>query len=141
MVQTDRSRLERDRDLGQAPGEALAGAQVKGHPRPAPGLHEGFEADEGRGDRLGIDARLFVIAGHLVPVDGPGLVLAEHHVLGLDGGHRSEHLDLLVADGIGPEVDRRLHRHQREELDEVVLDHVAQRSGLLVVAGPALDSQ
>ena len=38
-------------------------------------------------------------------------------------------------------VDRRLHRRQREELEHVVLDHVAQRAGLLVVAAAPLDAE
>ena len=58
-------------------------------------------------------------------------------VLGRPVGQGLEHLDLLVADGVGREVDRRLHRHQAEELHHVVLDHVADRAGGVVVAAPA----
>ena len=36
---------------------------------------------------------------------------------------------------------RRLHRHQREQLQHVVLDHVAQRAGTVVVAAAVLDAE
>ena len=55
--------------------------------------------------------------------------------------HGAQHLELLVAHGVGVEGHRRLHRHEREELDEVRRDHVAQRSGLLVVRAAMLDAE
>ena len=54
---------------------------------------------------------------------------------------RPQHLDLLVADGVGREVDRRLHGRERDELEQVVLDDVADRARLLVEAGAALDAE
>ena len=39
------------------------------------------------------------------------------------------------------EVDRRLHRRQREELEQVVLEDVADRAGLLVERGAPLDAE
>ena len=48
---------------------------------------------------------------------------------------RAQHLDLLVADRVGGEVARRLHRGEREQLQQVVLEDVADRAGLLVEAG------
>ena len=54
--------------------------------------------------------------------------------------HRLQHLHLLVAHRVGREVDRRLHRRDRDELEEVVLEDVADRAGLLVVAGAPLDA-
>ena len=53
---------------------------------------------------------------------------------------RAQHLDALVADAVGLERDRRLHRGQRQQLEQVVLHHVAQRAGLLVVAAAAFDA-
>ena len=38
------------------------------------------------------------------------------------------------------ELDRLLHRGQREQLEHVVLQHVAGRAGLVVEAGPAADA-
>ena len=47
-------------------------------------------------------------------------------------------LALLVPHGLGVEGHGRLHRHQAHHLKEVVLDHVAQRARLLVVAAAPL---
>ena len=58
-------------------------------------------------------------------------------ILRRPAGQRLEHLDLLVADGVGREVHRRLHRHQAEKLHHVVLDHVADRAcGVVIAARP-----
>ena len=40
----------------------------------------------------------------------------------------------MVADHVGVERPGGLHRGHAEQLEDVVLDHVAQRAGLLVVA-------
>ena len=53
---------------------------------------------------------------------------------------RLEHLHLLVAHPLGLERGRGLHREQRQELQHVVLDEIAKRSGPFVVAGAALDA-
>ena len=50
-----------------------------------------------------------------------------------------EHVDLPGPDLVGVERDGRLHRDEAEELDEVVLDHVAERARGLVVAPTVLD--
>ena len=52
---------------------------------------------------------------------------------------RLEHLQLLVAQPIRVEGRRRLHRQQRQQLEHVVLDQVAERAGALVVAGAPPD--
>ena len=52
---------------------------------------------------------------------------------------RTQHLDLFVADRFRAEVDRRLHRGQRDQLQQVVLEDVADDAGLLVVRGAVLD--
>jgi very-short-patch-repair endonuclease len=49
-----------------------------------------------------------------------------------EGAQRLQHLELLVADGIGVARGRRLHRDHGQQLQRVVLDHVAQRAGLVV---------
>ena len=61
--------------------------------------------------------------------------------MGRDGPHRAQHLHLLVAHGVGVERRRRLHGDEREQLDEVRRDHVAQRAGLLVVRAAVLDAE
>ena len=58
--------LEDDGDLGDALAEALAGAQVEGHARPAARVHEELDRREGLGGRVGGNAVLLEIAAHLV---------------------------------------------------------------------------
>ena len=67
--------------------------------------------DERLGARVRGDAVLLAVAGHVLAVDDAPAVLAAHDVLGV-GADRLQHLDLLVAHGVGVEVDRRLHRDQ-----------------------------
>ena len=57
---------------------------------------------------------------------------------GSDRVERAQHLDLLVAHRGRVEVGRRLHRDQGEQLQHVVLDHVAKRAGALVIIDPPL---
>ena len=95
--------------------------------------------------RVGRHPVLLPVAGHELAVDGALDVLAAHRelvdLLHGDGPIALQHLDLLVAHRVGAEGDRRLHGDQREELQEVVLDHVAQRAGLFVVGAPVLDAR
>ncbi len=49
--------------------------------------------------------------------------------VGVDG---PQHAHLLVAQGVSLEVDGRLHGHQAEQLEHVVLEDVAAGTGLLV---------
>ena len=65
-------------------------------------------------------------------------VLAAHHVVGLQRAHGLEHLGLLVVHGAKVPVGGRLHGEQRDDLEEVVLDHVAQAAGGFVKRAAAL---
>src|SRR3712207_9495494 len=47
----------------------------------------------------------------------------------------------LIAHALRVEHGRRLHRDKGHELEDVVLDHVAQRAARLVVAGPVVRSE
>jgi hypothetical protein len=64
----------------------------------------------------------------------------ERHAHGLDVAHGREHLELLVADRRRVRRDGRLHRDEREQIHDVVLEHVAQRTGVVVVAATLLDA-
>ena len=72
----------------------------------------------------------------------PGGVLAAGgglaEVLGVS--HRGEDLLLLGPQVLGREGHRLLHRGQREQLEQVVLDDVAGGADAVVVAGPATDA-
>ena len=79
------------------------------------------------------DAALAAIAG----------VLAEHQtprrLLRRRDGNGVQHLELFIAQRVGGVVRRRFHRHQGQQLQQVVLEHVAQHAGLVVVIAAALD--
>ena len=53
---------------------------------------------------------------------------------------RLQHLGLLGAHGVGVEAGRRLHRGQRQKLEQVVRHHVAQRAGRVVELAAPLDA-
>ena len=54
---------------------------------------------------------------------------------------RLQYLRLLVADRVGLERNRRLHRGQRHELEDMIRDHVPQRAGRVVIAAALLDAE
>ena len=51
----------------------------------------------------------------------------------VDGTKRVEHLQLFVSHCVGFVGVGRLHRHETQQLQDVVLHHVSQRTGLFVV--------
>ena len=141
-----RRQLELDRDLRRAAGQALAGAQVEGNVGPAPVLDLELERDEGLDLRIGRDLVLLAVADDLLVTDPARRVLATHDAgadlgvgpLGVDGAQDAH---LLVAQRVRLEGDRWLHRDQRQQLEQVVLEDVAAGAGLLVERAAALDAQ
>src|SRR5450432_1382791 len=61
-------------------------------------------------------------------------VLPAYDVRRLNREHAAEDLVLLFADRARLEGGRRLHRYEREDLEEVSDDHVAERADTLVEA-------
>jgi hypothetical protein len=51
-----------------------------------------------------------------------------------DGPDRPQQLHFLVANRLGAERHGRFHGHEGEHLQQVILDHVAQGAGFLVIA-------
>ena len=80
--------------------------------------------------RIGRDARLVAVA----------VVLAADERGAVEGFRRGEHLDLLVLQVAGLVADGRFHRQQRDDLQQVVLEHVADRSDGVVERATALDA-
>ncbi len=62
-------------------------------------------------------------------------------VLLRDGLERSEYLEFFIAHRIGVQRVGRFHRHQTQQLQQVVLHHVAQRAGVVVIVGTAFHAQ
>ena len=85
-----------------------------------------------------------MIAGYLPALDVARAVLASHRVsVNRIRGERADgaqHFHFLVAQRIGFQRSRRLHRHEREQLHQVVLQHVAQGARLVVIIGTRLDA-
>ena len=85
LEEKQRRLLELDGDLGDALGEALAGADVEGDTGPAPV----FDLEPKRGVGLGLRARMdaifLAIADDGLAVDDAGAVLAADGVGGVDG--------------------------------------------------------
>ena len=65
----------------------------------------------------------------LAPIAG---VLAEHEIVGRKSPDRLEHLRLLVEHRIRRMPNRGLHREMGDDLQQVVLDDIANRADLLV---------
>src|SRR3546814_2596766 len=59
-------------------------------------------------------------------------VLARNGFASFDLAQRAQHLDLFIAHCGRIEMRRRLHRHQREQLQHVVLHHVADCARIIV---------
>ena len=137
--------LEEDRDLRVARRQPLSGPHVEGHVGPAPVLDLELHGRVGLGLRVGRDLRLGAVGRHPLSVDDPLAVLAAHRALDdVLGSHLPdgvEHLHLLVAHRLGGERRRRLHGHQGEELEDVVLDHVPDHPCAVVVVAPPLHAQ
>ena len=131
-------------DLRQFFRHALAGAQIERHPGPAPVGHASLQRNECFGFALRIGTILLKIAGHTFPVDRTGDVLATYHIPVelplLERLQRLDHLDLLVANGIGIQVGRRIHGDQTDQLEQMILHHIAQLAGMIEVAPAAFNA-
>ena len=140
-----RCRAKVHHDAGVTASQAFAGADVKRHTGPAPVGNFRAQGDKGFGVALRADTGLLPIAWHLVAINRAGRVLAPHHVLRQrflrPGLERTQHFELFVADGIGMRVNGRLHADGAQQLQRVVLHHVAQRAGGLVERTAALHAE
>ena len=136
--------LEDDVDFGERGGEGLAGAEVKGDAVPAPVVDLEAGGDEGFGHGIVRDFFFLAVGGDGLVVDEAAAVLGADGVLLEEierrGGDRAQDFDLFVADRLGVEGGGRFHRGEGEELEHVVLQHVARGAGVVVVAAAALDA-
>ena len=134
--------FEVDGDFGGFFGELFADANVEGDALPAPGVDEETECDVGFGLRFRIDSVFLAVARAGDAIDGAGGVLSADDVLadgiGADEWSKgADDFDFFIANGIGTQVGWRFHGDEAEELKEMVLDHVSQGAGGVVVAAAA----
>ncbi len=132
LIEHDLGRvLELDHHLGDRLGQALAGADVERHPLPTPRI------DVKAQRRVGGHVR---ILGHARLV-GVATKLAAHHAVGAQRADGAQHLGLLVADPFAVGAGRRLHGQVADDLEQVILDDVANDAGLLVELAAPLDPE
>ena len=120
---------EHDRDLGVAHRQTLAVPQVERHPVPTPVVDPQTGRDERLGLALGVDPVFLAVA----------LVLRSYRVGGIDGPDRPQQLRRLVPERLCLQGAGRFHGKEREHLEHVVLQQVADRAGLVVVGGATGD--
>ena len=92
--------------------------------------------DRHKGFGVGVFAQLFGIGRHSLPADCARAILPGHHLVGRDEAQCTQHFDLFIAHRRRIETRGRLHCHQRQQLQDVVLHHVAHRARAVVVADP-----
>jgi len=107
---------EPDEHLGGRLGQPLAGAQVPRHAPPAPGVDEEPHGTE----------RLHVGVPRHVALLAIARVLAAYQVGGRERSHGLEDGGLLAVHGGEAPGGRWLHGQQGDDLEEMILDHVAQ---------------
>ena len=129
---------EVDDDVSGAGGQTLPGAQIEGHPLPAPVVDVQPDGHEGLRARVVGDALLLSVAGDMFSVDRTAGVLPEHHVLRGQRTNRAQDLRLLVAHEARLQRGRQLHGGDAEQLDEVVLQDVSERAHPVVEGAASL---
>ncbi len=68
-------------------------------------------------------------------------ILAAHQIAGVERAHRLKNLGFLVVHEAIVAAGGRLHGEQRDDLEQVVLDYVAQAAGALVKGTAAVDAE
>lgn len=143
VVSILRNILELHHDLRCLNREPFSGTNVERNPRPA----EIIDIQFGGKVRFRIGARVYIIFctvtfQRLVLYRSLG-ILPAHHVLPYIIGRivnpqRTQHLDLLVAEILRMQAAWRLHRHHRNHLKHMVLPHIPERAGMVIVSAPFL---
>ena len=134
---------EGEHHLAEALGQPLAGTHIERNSLPAPVVDKQLHGDVGLRGAVRIDARFLAVprkggvmaaAGAVLTADAavPGLLL-------IGQSCRLQHLGLFVADRFRIKATRRFHGCDGQHLGEVVLHHVPQGAGGLVIPGPLLD--
>ena len=125
--------------------QIFSGAQIKRHAAPAPVVNEELDRDVGFDVGIRFHLGLLPVAGARLAVHDAGEILSAHDLFGDIGGRERadgfEQLHLFVADGFGFERHGRFHGDERKHLEHVVLRHVAQRAGLLVITAALADAE
>ncbi len=128
VEQQSRRCLQLDDRFGRRLGETLAGPDVPRHAGPAPRIDLQLSGDERLDLAVRCDPLLLAVS----------LVLAADQLGAIERTRRCEHLHLLVLQEARLVPDRRLHGQECDDLQQVVLEHVADRTDRVVERAPAL---
>ena len=141
----ERRAIELDRDLGDALGQPLAGAHVERHAGPAPVVDEERarrrrcrSANRGRRPAPGGSPGRPAPPMRAGPY-WPGTASARTSS-GVMGGWSAAAWSARRARASAWKAGARLHGDGGHHLQQVILDHVAQRAGFLVVGAAAFDA-
>ena len=131
--------------LRHARRQTFTRTDVERHAAPAPIVDVALHSHECLRLRLWCHAFLLAIGPEwLATPHGTRVLPADdvlRHLLGRHPTQGEEHLQHLVADGVCIGRHRRIHRPDGQQLQQVVLHHVAQCPGRLVVSGPRPDAE
>ncbi len=110
-----RRAFELHHDFADFAAHRLARTQIEGHALPAPVIDIQFEC--GVGWRLGVvgDTARGAVAR----------VLAAQRIAQLNRPDGAQHFDLFVTQRVRVERGGRLHRHQGQQLQQMILEHIA----------------
>ena len=132
-------------DFSDFVGHAFASPEIKRHPRPSPVIDIGFDRNKSFSvTALGLTPLFLGVTRHGLTVDDALTVLSTNYMIldarGFNRPQCFDNLDLLVADTLCLKRIRRFHRHQTQELHEMVLHHVTQLTHAVVISPTALNA-
>src|SRR5262245_23459788 len=127
----DRGPAQTDNDLSAGHRQRFSRPDVKRDALPAPGIDIQLQRDES------LD---FGIGGHALLLPIPAKLTADD-VLRLQRRNRFQDLNLFVPDCFTIGSHRRLHGKIHQDLEQMILNHVADSTGLIVERSPALNSK
>src|SRR2546422_9882311 len=106
----------------------LSRTQIPRYPLPPPGVDAEPHGAEGLDVGIGRTARFLPVTG----------VLTTHQITWLQRSHRFEDLRFFGLDRAKIPADGRFHGEERDDLEQVILNHVSQTSRGLVECAPAV---
>ena len=116
--------------------QAFSGSNVEGHAGPPPVGNFSSQCDKSFGAAVGVDTGFFVVARNCLTIQIACTVLTAYNVLieCFCGPwfESSQNFELLIANGIGMCIDGRLHGNGTQQLQRMVLHHVAQCSRFFI---------
>src|SRR5215831_21122865 len=120
-----------DHDLRGGYGQRLAGPNIERDTLPAPGIDVQLQRGEGFDFRARRHAILLQIATKL----------ATDKILRLQRRNSFEYFNFFVPERFTIGSDRWLHRQVNQDLKQMILNHVADRAGLIIERPPPLDPE